>query len=141
VISLPFIARYRSFKLGNIHETKLREFDRIYQSAYELELYKVKSKGKVKKLYNKMIVADRSSVVDVVVDGAVAASVVDRLKGMIIQRIDAAVDESHIDEIMNEYNDATQCSKTTKKSKLKVAMENSSAVDLVDHRSMERTML
>lgn len=90
----------------------------------------MKSIGKVIKLYNK-VVADSSSVAGVV-DDRVAAATVDRLKGMVIQQIDAAVDESHIDEVMKEYNDATQPSKTTKKSKLKVAMENSSAVDLVD---------
>ena len=91
----------------------------------------MKSIGKVIKLYNK-VVADSSSVAGVVVDDRAAAATVDRLKGMVIQQIDAAVDESHIDEVMKEYNDATQPSKTTKKSKLKVAMENSSAVDLVD---------
>lgn len=135
VISLPFIARYRSHELGDIHETKLREFDRIYQSAYELELYKVKSIGKVEKLYNKVAAAaaaNSSSVAGVVVDGAVVvagAAAGDRLRGMVIQQIDAAVDESHIDEVMKEYNDATR---SKSKSKLKVAMENSSAVYLID---------
>lgn len=144
MISLPFIARYRSHELGDIHETKLREFDRIYQSAYELELYKVKSIGKVKKLYNKLVAAtataNSSSVAGVVVDGSppaavAAAAAVDRWRDMVIQQIDAAVDEGHIDEVIKEHHDddVIMRSKTKKKSsKLKVAMENSIAVDLTD---------
>ena len=100
-LSLPFIARYRQEALGSTTETQLREIDRRYGPAMELESVKVKALE------------------------SLSTSADTEMSSVMVRQIENATSVNEVTEICRPYTESV----TSKRlSRLKSAMDNAEAV-------------